>query len=332
MGKLTETLAGAVAVVKRSIVVVSKNDIYKFPEGCSFDITFNEAGEKVGKNYKGYNIYKLTLANLPYYVCIQSERYNESEITELILLSIKASLDEDDSLTECFRRIVGGKCDGAELMKLEEEFRGYLPGNILLIDNYRDSGEEVLEILLNTANIACSFKYDDRIVAIAKDENIEEVCSSFNKNILSELLIECTVVIGGYAKSIGELKEKYEDCLKGLYIKHIYSLPDNVLNFGDMYGYRIVAGLDKKLKEYIREKVFTPEFKDMMNSELGITIEEFFKNNLNLTDTAAKLYIHRNTLLYRLDKIYKSTGFDLKKFEDSWLFKLAWLIRKEKGL
>ena len=77
-------------------------------------------------------------------------------------------------------------------------------------------------------------------------------------------------------------------------------------------------------------KVFTDEFSDMVKGELGITIEEFFRNNLNITDTAAKLYIHRNTLLYRLDKIYRCTGFDLKRFEDSWLFRLAWMVFKER--
>jgi DNA-binding PucR family transcriptional regulator len=96
-----------------------------------------------------------------------------------------------------------------------------------------------------------------------------------------------------------------------------------------MYGYRIAYNLDPKLKEFISSRVFTAEFKELLGGELGITIEEFFKNNLNLTDTAAKLYIHRNTLLYRLDKINKCTGFDIKRFEDSWLFKLAWMIHKE---
>jgi len=200
---------------------------------------------------------------------------------------------------------------------------------VLLREGCKDFGSEVQEILTNTINTKFCFEYEGRIVALADEEDIGAVCRNFTDNILSELFAECTVAVGGQAPNVMELREKYRDCLKALYLKHAYNLPENVVIYDDLYSYRIANSLSPKLKEDIRSRVFTPEFKDILNSEMGNTIEELFRNNLNLTDTAAKLYIHRNTLLYRLDKIYKTTGFDLKKFEDSWLFKLAWLIRKE---
>lgn len=136
-------------------------------------------------------------------------------------------------------------------------------------------------------------------------------------------------MIGGKAQSARELSRLYTNCIEALCLRQVYKLAENVLDYDGMFGYRIAYGLAPELKKSIKERVLTPEFMEMADGELGITIEEFFRNNLNLTDTAAKLYIHRNTLLYRLEKINRCTGFDLKKFEDSWLFKVAWMIYKE---
>lgn len=330
MEKLIKVLSGAYEIVGKSIAVISKKGTYIFPSGSSISISYDEASKHNGENYKGYNIYRHVSDGAPNYICIQSDKYFESEATELILMLIKLSSDNGSMLHEAFRKAVEGKNDTAGMIKLEEYFKDFLPGYIILIDGYKDYKDETQEILINTINTKFCFEYDGRIVAAVEEEDIEEVCGSYIKNILSELLIECTVVIGGWARTVKELKEKYEDSLKALYFKDVFSLSDSVINYENMYGCRIVHDLSPKIKEYIESRVFTEEFNNIMNSETGITIEEFFKNNLNLTDTAAKLYIHRNTLLYRLDKIQKSTGFDLRKFEDSWLFRLAWLIRKEK--
>jgi sugar diacid utilization regulator len=178
-------------------------------------------------------------------------------------------------------------------------------------------------------NIKMSLTYENEIIAVTDEENIEEACSSFIKNVLSELLIECKAAIGGRAARASELHGLYKNCKEAFCLKQIYHLGDSVLNYECMYGFSVAYNLSPKLKELIVGRIFTNEFREMVNGELGNTIEEFFKNNLNLTDTAGKLYIHRNTLLYRLDKVHKSTGFDLKIFEDSWLFKLAWMIYKE---
>ncbi len=329
MADMRLLLAQAAEITKKRIAVIIKNEGIVYPEGSDFGITYEEACKKTGENYKGFNIYMSGAAGTRFFVCISSDKYYESEASNLVILLLSAAAESSDSAATFLKKAVDGKYDAAELAKLEENLKSYLPGYMLLVDEFGDYKNEVLEILVNTMDIGISIQYDNRIIAVAKEENIAEACSGFVKNVLSELLIECRIVIGGRAAYTKELHGLYENCIEALCLKHIYSLGDSVLNYEDMYGYRIAYNLDPKLKEFISRRVFTAEFKEMLNGELGITIEEFFKNNLNLTDTAGKLYIHRNTLLYRLDKIYKSTGFDIKRFEDSWLFKLAWMIYKE---
>lgn len=335
MADMRMLLAQAAEIIKKKIAVITQNESIVYPEGSDFGITYEEARKKAGGNFKGWNIHMPDAAGTRFFVCISSDKYYESEAVELVMLLLGSAFEKDDLAAAYMKKAVEGRYDAAELAKLEENLKGCLPGYMLMVDNFGDSKDEVLEILVNTMNVKVSLTYDNRIIAVADEENIEEACSSFIKNVLSELLIECKAVIGGRAAKASELHDLYENCIEAFCLKQIYSLGDNVLNYEGMFGYRVAYNLDTRLKELIIKRVFTAEFKEMVNGELGITIEEFFKNNLNLTDTAVKLYVHRNTLLYRLEKIQKCTGFDLKRFEESWLFKLAWMIYKEnseKGL
>lgn len=330
MTDMRKMLTKASEITKKRLAVITKNESIVSPEGPDIGITYEEACKESGKNYKGFNIYMSDADEIRFFVCVSADKYYESETIDMIMLLLGLTVEKEDEASAYLKRAVEGQYDAAELAKLEEGLMRCLPGYILLVDDFGDSRDEVHEILINTIDVKTSLIYDNRIIAVVDDENMEEACSSFIKNVLCELLIECNVVIGGRADTAKVLYGLYENCIEALCLKNIYSIGDKVLNYDGMYGYRVAYNLDPRIKDSISRRVLTDEFMVMVSGELGKTIEQFFENNLNLTDTAAKLYIHRNTLLYRLDKIQKCTGFDLKKFEDSWLFKLAWMIYKEK--
>lgn len=330
MADMKVMLEKAAGIIKKNMAVLLKEESLVCPEGSDIGITYEEACKNSGRNYKGFNIYMSEVAGTKFFLCVSSDKYYESEAVKLAMLLLGSTAEAGDSPASFMKMALEGKYNAAELARLEEKLKPCLPGYLLLIDDFGDSGDVVHEILVNTMDIKTCLEHDNRMIAVADEENILEACSSFIKNVLSELLIECRIVIGGKAANARELHQLYENCIEALCLRQIYNLGDSILNYEGMYGYRIAHNLDPRLKEFISRRVFTDEFREMVNGELGTTIEEFFRNNLNLTDTAAKLYIHRNTLLYRLDKIHKSTGFDLKRFEDSWLFKLAWMIYKER--
>ena len=330
MADLQRLLAQAAEITEKRMAVITPNERLAWPEDSDIDITFEEACKNAGKNFRGWNIYMPEDAGTRFFLCISADSYYESEVGKLVMLLLNSAFEKDDSASAYLKRALEGNLDAAGLSMLEENLKSCLPGYVLLIDNIENSRDEIIEILENTMDIKTELIYENRIIAVAEAENITESCSSFIKNVLSELLIECNAVIGGRAAKASELYPLYRNCMEALSLKHIYGLGDNVLDYDGMYGYRVAYNLDPRLKEFLRRKVFAAEFSDMVKGELGITIEEFFRNNLNLTDTAAKLYIHRNTLLYRLEKIYKCTGFDLKRFEDSWLFRLAWIVSRER--
>ena len=75
-------------------------------------------------------------------------------------------------------------------------------------------------------------------------------------------------------------------------------------------------------------EVFKENTPDTFDEETLSTIEKFFENNLNVSETSRKLFVHRNTLVYRLEKIKKITGLDLREFEDAIVFKVALMVKK----
>ena len=91
---------------------------------------------------------------------------------------------------------------------------------------------------------------------------------------------------------------------------------------------RLVYQLPATLCETFLKEVFKRGSIESMDKETLFTIQKFFENNLNVSETSRKLFVHRNTLVYRLEKIKKMTGLDLREFEDAIVFKVALMVNK----
>ena len=90
----------------------------------------------------------------------------------------------------------------------------------------------------------------------------------------------------------------------------------------------MIYQLPVKLCQMFLDEVFKKDSIDKLDSETLMTIQKFFDNSLNISETSRKLFIHRNTLVYRLDKIQKLTGLDLREFDDAIIFKVAMMVKK----
>ena len=89
---------------------------------------------------------------------------------------------------------------------------------------------------------------------------------------------------------------------------------------------RLIYQLPVQLCEMFMKEVFGENLPDTFDDETLVTISKFFENNLNVSETARQLYVHRNTLVYRLEKLQRSTGLDIKVFDDALTFKIALMV------
>lgn len=102
----------------------------------------------------------------------------------------------------------------------------------------------------------------------------------------------------------------------------------DIISYDNLGIGRLIYQLPTTLCELFLDEVFKKESINVLDSETIYTIQKFFENNLNVSETSRKLFVHRNTLVYRLDKIKKLTGLDLREFDDAIIFKVAMMVNK----
>lgn len=235
-----------------------------------------------------------------------------------------------------------------ELFHIKEQFFiDVFQGNVVSIDKLRNNipflekGCSVFLISIDGSkyealNILKSFYSDKESICMLYGQDLL-VIGEFNNrieeaNIIKEVLqnkLYCKCYIS-YAKvsfTIEEVKNSYKEAKAAMSLGKKYLLKQEIYNYEDMIFEKAVSGINQKIKvEYLIE--FKDKF-DIFDEETLNTIEEFMKCNLNISDAAKSLYIHRNTLIYRLDKIFKDTGYDIRNFKEATIFNIAFLIWKE---
>ena len=144
----------------------------------------------------------------------------------------------------------------------------------------------------------------------------------------TEAMTKVHVAYGTIVNEIKDVSRSYKEAKMALDVGKIFYSGRNVVAYNNLGIGRLIYQLPMPLcKMFIRE-IFDGKSPDSFDDETLTTINKFFENSLNVSETSRQLYIHRNTLVYRLDKLQKSTGLDLRVFEDAITFKIALMVVK----
>ena len=134
-----------------------------------------------------------------------------------------------------------------------------------------------------------------------------------------------------YGTIVGEIKEvsrSYKEARMALDVGKIFFEDKDVIAYSTLGIGRLIYQLPIPLCKMFIKEIFDGKSPDEFDEETITTIDKFFENSLNVSETSRQLYIHRNTLVYRLDKLQKATGLDLRVFEDAITFKIALMVVK----
>jgi carbohydrate diacid regulator len=207
---------------------------------------------------------------------------------------------------------------------------------IMECENGRDSGAlEITRTAIGSSGDDFVTEVDEDNVIIVKDvsayDSADEV-SEFAAGLCADLekagLHRVRISVGTMIKEIKEVSRSYKEAKMALDVGKIFFETRKVVSYGELGIGRLIYQLPIPLcKMFIRE-IFGGRNPDDFDEETLITIDKFFENNLNVSETSRQLFIHRNTLVYRLDKLQKSTGLDLRVFEDAITFKIALMVVK----
>lgn len=179
-------------------------------------------------------------------------------------------------------------------------------------------------ISINETDIAvvCQVEPDisrDSLIQIAK--NIEE-------RLKTELFTRTTIGIGTVAEHLRELADSYKEAQVAIEVGKVFDTEKTIISYENLGIGRLIYQLPTTLCEIFLSEVFKKNSIDSLDQETLFTINMFFENSLNVSETSRKLFVHRNTLVYRLEKIKKLTGLDLREFDDAIIFKVALMVKK----
>ena len=157
---------------------------------------------------------------------------------------------------------------------------------------------------------------------------LERAAMQMQESIQRELGVRVVVGIGSPVNHLRELAERYKEAQTAIEVGKVFDTDRSVISYGNLGIGRIIYQLPTTLCEMFLSEVFKKSPIESLDQETLYTINRFFENNLNVSETSRKLFVHRNTLVYRLEKIKKITGLDLREFDHAIIFKVALMVKK----
>ncbi len=167
-----------------------------------------------------------------------------------------------------------------------------------------------------------------QITPSTTSEELEALAHNMEEVLKNELYIKTVIGFGTVAEHLRSLADSYKEAQTAIDVGKVFDTEKSIINYENLGIGRLIYQLPTTLCEIFLSEVFKKNSIDSLDQETLFTINKFFENNLNVSETSRKLFVHRNTLVYRLEKIKKLTGLDLRQFDHAIVFKVALMVRK----
>ncbi|MCL2084046.1 MAG: helix-turn-helix domain-containing protein [Oscillospiraceae bacterium] len=158
-----------------------------------------------------------------------------------------------------------------------------------------------------------------------------KLASAICETINSELLIKTVIGIGSVVGHVKDLANSLKEAQVAIDVGRVFDTEKPVIHYENLGIGRLIYQLPTTMCEMFLSEVFKKNTIETLDQETLFTIQKFFENNLNVSETSRKLFVHRNTLVYRLEKIKKLTGLDLREFDHAIIFKVALMVKRYLG-
>lgn len=211
---------------------------------------------------------------------------------------------------------------------------------VYVIDTGNKQNDEAMEMVKNLSDLKTKdfvTSVDEHSLILVKDihnipeENREEELENFAKLLVDMLQMEAMIKVrvgyGNIVNQIPEIASSFQEAKMALEVGRVFYAENDTISYTKLGIGRLIYQLPMSLCEMFIKEVFGDTIPDVFEDEEAMsTIAKFFENDLNISETARQLYVHRNTLVYRLERIEKSIGLDIRKFDDAMTFRIAMMV------
>ncbi len=159
-------------------------------------------------------------------------------------------------------------------------------------------------------------------------ETLEGEMQSILTTVMNEHSVKLLIGISSVVTKLKDLARAYKEARIALEVGKVFDIERPIMSYENLGIGRLIYQLPTTLCEIFLQEVFKKGSLESLDRETLMTVQSFFENNLNVSETSRKLFVHRNTLVYRLEKIRKLTGLDLREFDHAVTFKVALMVKK----
>ena len=243
------------------------------------------------------------------------------------------------SRSEFYKAIILGEANYSQILRYQKKYNMQDTPAFVLIVVAESRHNEVINVLKNYSEGRSDFviKVEDNQLVFVKfiDETNNEYQSSteyaefLRQSVYEETGVPVRISVGGTVKTLVDLSTSYSQAMTAVRMSNAINSKGEVHSFKEYILIRMLEDMPKfKLNENLEILMDSGAREIFSDEEMINTAEEFLENSLNVSETARKLYLHRNTLTYRLDKIERATGLNIRKFSDAVTFRLITILSR----
>ena len=277
-----------------------------------------------------------TMTNAIPYICVEGEDAAASDCARLAAALAESMMREPSATTrdDVLRGALREDMPEPELMTLATEY-GIPSDEERCAMLFHGTASVIREVIAVGEGDALVEMDRHALVLIKSMRNIEgyddliQLAAAIEQTVMAETGEHPLVSIGECASTLFGLGASYRAAWRALEIGRVYRPNEDVYSYHNLVMERFLSELPPDIGRRYHSLLFNRKTQRLFSEEMLQTIDMFFRKDLNLSDTARQLYIHRNTLVYRLDKIQRQTGLDLRKFDDAITFKTLFLLGKQ---
>lgn len=264
-----------------------------------------------------YMIGRIAVSQLQHLIIAYKERYDRNNFFQNLLL-------DNMLLVDIYNR--------AKKLHIEAA----VPRAVFLIETDKEKDGTAMELL----NGMFSSQVGDYITAVDESnvilikalaadddyERLEQIADTIVDMMNTEAMLNVRVAYGTIVEELKEVSRSYKEAKMALDVGKIFYAEKKVSAYNTLGIGRLIYQLPINLCRIFIDEIFGSNVPAELDEETLTTINKFFENNLNVSETSRQLFVHRNTLVYRIEKLQKSTGLDIRVFDDALTFKIALMV------
>jgi carbohydrate diacid regulator len=270
-----------------------------------------------GTGSDAYTIGKVAVSQLQNLVIAYKEHYDKNNFFQNLLL-------DNLLLVDIYNK--------AKKLRIESD----KPRVVFLVEAQNDKDNIAMELLKNLfedQDGTYITAVEQKNIIIIKDVSSVSAYSEVEQNaqvivdmLNSEAMLIAKVAYGTIVPELKEVSKSYKEAKMALDVGKIFYMEKSITAYNTLGIGRLIYQLPVNLCRMYIQEIFGDTLPEELDDEMLMTVQKFFDNNLNVSETSRQLYVHRNTLVYRIEKLHQATGLDVRKFDDALTFKIALMV------